>query len=134
MKAAKRQALVSVKGISGYFAVKTGGATDSAISNAWDGGALRPTKLAAPALVEDITLERPFDPDRDGPLLADLRQKCGRWRTTISISYTDQDFIRVGDPEVYPNSLLSRVNDPDVDAGSGEPMTLSLVFSPDDAI
>lgn len=134
MKAAQRQARVSVRGISGLFARKTGGSTASDVTNVWDGGSLRPEKLASPALVEDVTISRPFDPTRDNEILADLRRKVGRWRTTVTIEYTDTDLVKLGDPEVYPQALLVRVNDPDVDASSGEPMMLELVFACSDAV
>ena len=127
--AAQRQFLVKVSGIDGYFAQKTGGGVSSDVSRVFDGGSLVPEVLASPAQAGDVTVSRPWNPDRDAAVLARMRTLVARWRTTISVHPTDADLVPIGSPTVYANALLTAVGDPEADAGSGDPPTLSLTFA-----
>jgi hypothetical protein len=128
-KASQRQFLITVDGVEGYFATKSGGDVSSDISTVWDGGSLTPEKLPAPAVVGDVTVGRPYDPNRDGAELAKLKPLVGRWRTTVGIQPTDADLIASGPPTVYANALLSGLTDPEADAGSGDAATFELTFA-----
>lgn len=128
-KAAQRQFLVKVSGVSGYFASKTGGATASETTDVYDGGQLTPEKLASPPRTEDITVSRPFDPERDRPVIRRLRPLAGRGRFTVSVQDTDADLVAIGSPTTYPNALLLSVSEPDADAGSGDAAAFELVFA-----
>ena len=129
MKAAQRQFLVKVSTIDGYFAQKTGAETTADVTDVWDGGKLTPEKLAGPANTGDLTVSRPYDPDRDQPVISRLRSRVGRWRTTVTVQPTDADLVARGRPTTYANVLLVGLTEPDVDAGSGDPATLELVFA-----
>lgn len=129
MKAAQRQFLVGVEGVTGYFATKTGGETSADTTDVYDGGSPTPEKLAAPATTANVTVSRPWDPERDGPVVARLASQVGRWRTTVSVQPTDADLIPVGSPTVYANALLVRVQDPEADAASGDAATIELEFA-----
>lgn len=128
MKSAQRQFLVKVEGIDGYFMTKTGGNLSSDTNKVYDGGSTRPDVIASPAEADDITVSRGYDPYRDAPVLSSLRQSVGRYRTTLSVTPTDEDLVPIGDAEVYPDALLVGLNSPDVDAGSGDAAVFELVF------
>ncbi|NUT90863.1 MAG: hypothetical protein HOY78_02420 [Saccharothrix sp.] len=130
MKAAQRQFLWSVAGISTPFAQKSGGEVTSDATKVWDGGSITPDVIAAPAEVGDVTLTRPYDPERDQPVLDRLIGLVGQWRTTISGQPLtgDMSSARVK-PRVYPNALLVGVREPEHDAGSGDGADYELTFA-----
>jgi hypothetical protein len=130
MKAAKRQFLVKIDGIDGYWSKKTGAELKSATAKVYDGGSLVPDVIAAPAEVADVVLTRPFDPDRDQSVVNLLKRRVGQWTTTISITPTEADLSTIAVAgDTYPNALLVAIMPPEVDASSGESAELVLTFS-----
>lgn len=130
LPAGKRQMLVSVSGVSmGYWSTKTGGEVSAAVSDVFDGGALEPAKLAAPATTKNVVLSRPYKIARDQPVLKRLAGLVGRWRTTVTVQDTDPDLVPIGKPTVYPDALLVRVQPPDHDASSGDPGMFEIEFA-----
>lgn len=128
-KSAKRQQLVKVAGITGYWMTKTGGEITADTTNAYDGGALQPTKLAGPANASNVVLSRVYDTARDNTVVVQLKQLVGRYSSTISAQPTDSNLAPVGKPSVYPGALLVRLTEPELDAGSGDPGILELEFA-----
>lgn len=126
----QRQFLVTVQGIPGYWAQKTGGVVAGDSSRVWPGGTTEPEVLGGPAMPDDITITRPYKAGRDQEILARLRPVACRWRSTITVQPTDVDMVPIGRPEVYPDALLRSVAGPEVDAGSGDAGTVELVFTP----
>ncbi|WP_040457222.1 hypothetical protein, partial [Kribbella catacumbae] len=63
------------------------------------------------------------------PVIDRLRPLIGQWRTTVTKQPTDPDFTPIGKPITYPNSLLLRVTEPELDASSGEPARWELAFA-----
>ncbi|KWW97399.1 hypothetical protein LI90_4371 (plasmid) [Carbonactinospora thermoautotrophica] len=129
MKAAQRQFLVSVQGISGYFATLSGEETEAETTKVWDGGSQRPEVLTAPPEDGNLTLTRPYDPERDQPVIDRLRPLVGRWRTTLTKQPTDPDLVPIGKPTTFPDAVLVRLAAPEVDAGSSDPATFELEFA-----
>lgn len=132
-KAANRQFLVKIDGATNgweYWATKSGGEVTADSNKVWDGGSLIADVLASPAEVGDLTIARPFDPDRDQPMLNQLILVVGQWRTTISVqpTYADLTAARVK-PRVFSNSLLTGVREPEPDASSGDASDLELTFA-----
>jgi hypothetical protein len=132
-KAANRQFLVKIDGIDGgwpYWATKSGGEVTADSSKVFDGGSLVPDVLASPAEVGDVTIARPYDPDRDQPIINNLKSQVGQWRTTISVTptYGDLSAARVK-PDVYSNALLTGMRLPEPDASSGDAADFELTFS-----
>jgi hypothetical protein len=132
-KAANRQFLVKIDGISGewpYWATKSGGEVTADSSKVWDGGSLIADVLSSPAEVGDVTIARPFDPDRDHSLSTQLIGLVGQWRTTITVTptYGDLTAARVK-PRVYTNCLLTGVREPEPDASSGDAADYELTFA-----
>lgn len=128
-KSAKRQFLVKVAGITGNFMTKTGGEFTADTTKVYDGGSLQPDTLAGPAQGSNVVITRAYDYTRDSTVLASLVQQVGRWRTTVSVTPTDQDLVAIGTPRTFPNALLVGVTEPEVDASSGDPGILQLEFS-----
>lgn len=128
-KSSQRQFLVKVAGIPEYFMTKTGGEISSSASKVYDGGRLDPDVISSPAEASDLVLTRAYDPFRDGPVLADLRVRVGRYRDTVSVTPTDEDLVTIGDPVVYSEALLIGVAEPEYNASSGDAATYQLTFS-----
>lgn len=134
-KAAQRQFLVKVTGVApytgikDYFAKKTGGEVSSDVNKVWDGGSNMPSLVTAPALADDVTITRPFDVDRDAPILKYLRNKVGKFTADITIQATDRDLIPRGSPQVYPKAILINIKEPEHDASSGDAAEMELQFA-----
>lgn len=121
--------LVNVSGIPGYWQSKSGGEKSSETTKDYDGGSLEPEVLASPAEIDNITVSRSYKPSRDYEALRVASSRVGRWRTTVSITPTDEDLIANGPPRTYPNALLVRCSEPEVDRSSGDPATWELEFA-----
>lgn len=128
-KSAKRQFLVKVSGIDGYFMTKTGGNITASTTKVYDGGATRPDVLSSPADTENITVSRAYEHQRDSESLVFLRGRVGKLRTTISVTPTDEDLVAIGSPVVYSDALLVGVTDVEVDASGGDAATFDLEFA-----
>lgn len=127
--ATQRQFVVRVSGIEGYFSTKTGGGLEAEAAREFDGGSLEPEVLLGPAIPGDLTVGRGYKPARDAAVLADLRRKVRRAaRMTISVQPTDRDLVAIGSATVW-TAQLRGVNDPDVDANSGDVARLELTFA-----
>lgn len=125
----QRQFLVQVTGISGLFMTKTGGDTTSDVSKVYNGGSTTPELLASPAETDNIIVARAYDHSRDYQAHKNARAKVGRWRTTISVTPTDEDLNSLGNASTYPNALLVRVSEPDYDSSGGDATTWELEFA-----
>lgn len=125
---AQRQFLIKVNGVDGYFATRRGGEVTSDASREFDGGSLVPEVLTSPATPGDLTVGRAYKAERDAAVLAELRKKVGRWRTSVNVQPTDQDLVAKGRPTVY-HGILIGVSDPEADANSGDPARLELTFA-----
>lgn len=131
MKSSQRQFLWTVNGISGPFAQKTGGEVTADATKVRDGGALKAEVIAAPPEVGDITLTRPYDPERDQPILDRLIAMVGQFRTTVSGQPLDSSMrvVRGVKPRVYPDALLTGVREPESDSESGDKADYELTFA-----
>jgi hypothetical protein len=128
-KASARQFLVKVDGVEGYWATKSGGNVTAESQKVYDGGSLKPDIITNPPTAEDVTVTRPYDTARDPDILTALLQLVGSWETTVSVTPTDANLVAVGSPRVYPGARLIGVQDPEVDASSGDPSVCGLVFA-----
>jgi hypothetical protein len=128
-KSAQRQFLVKVSGIDGYFMTKTGGNVSADTTKVYDGGEPRPDVLSSPADVENVTVSRAYDHQRDADTLARMRGQVGKLRTTVSVTPTDEDLVANGNPVVYSDALLVGFTDVEVDASGGDAATFELEFA-----
>lgn len=120
---------VTVQGLPGTWATKEGGSTGGDTTKRYDGGALTPDIVGGRPVTENVTLGKGFRGNRDSALLADLRRKCLKWRTSIGVQPIDADGVPIGTGWTYTNCLLQNVGDPDVDSDSGDPSTLEIEFA-----
>jgi hypothetical protein len=128
-KSSARQFLVKVDTVEGFWAQKEGGNVAADSTKVYDGGNLKPDVITNPAEAEDVTVTRPFDVDRDDDVIRRLLPLVGSWETTVSVTPTDADLVAVAQPRVFPKARLVGVNEPEVDAASGDPATVGLVFA-----
>lgn len=128
-KAAQYQFLITVAGWDGYFVSRTGGDNQSNIQRVYDGGALHPDLVAGRPSPTNITVNRHFDPDRDGPIHTTYVQQVGRWTTTVTVQPCDQDLTPTGDARVYSNAKLARLSEPQANAQSDDPSTWEAEFA-----
>lgn len=129
--ASQRQHLTNVDGVAGYWASRTGGEVTAETSKVWDGGALRPVTLSAPAETGNIVVGRPYYPDRHQAVRRDLSKRVGRWRTTITVQDTDPDLVPIGTPDVYADAMLVRCTPAEGDASSSDGGVWEMEFSVD---
>lgn len=128
IKSAQRQYIVTVSGISGTFAQKSGGDISADAAKIYDGGSLTPDVLAGPAEVGNITVTRSVEHARDAATLKTLRSKVGQYEATITVTPTDANLVTLGSPVIYPKALLIGFTELEADASSGEAATYSLEF------
>lgn len=128
-KVAQRFFIVTVKGIKGNFAAKSGGGITSEVSKIWNGGDLTPDVIAGPPEVENVTVTRPFEMGRDDKLLSDYRKKVGSWTTDIVVTPADGNMTPTGSKTVYSGALLVGIKEPDADASSSDAATIELEFA-----
>lgn len=128
--ASQRQQLTEVVGIPGYMATRTGGERTSDPQKVWDGGALDPETLSAPAETGNIVVGKPYRPAIHAPILREFDRQTGRLRTTLKVVDTDPDLGPLpATLRTYANALLVRVTWPEGDAGSSDPGRFELEFS-----
>jgi hypothetical protein len=125
----QRMFLVSVSGFAGYFQTKSGGEKSSETTKDYDGGSLTPEVLAAPAEIDNVTVARSYKFSRDYSAQRAASAQVGRLRTTLSVTPTDEDLVAIGPPRTYPDALLVRVSEPEVDASSGDAATWEMEFA-----
>lgn len=124
----ERQFSITVAGIAGTFTRVSGGATQADTSHEFDGGSEDPEVLAGDATTDDVTVSRPWRPERDSAELARLRPLVRKLRTTITVQPLDEDLVAVGRPTVY-TALLKRATPPTGARGSNTPAALELMFA-----
>lgn len=132
MKSSARQFLVKVEGVDGFWSQKTGGNVSADNTKVYDGGSLKPDIITNPPTAEDISVNRPYDVDRDDDVVRQLLQLVGSWTTTVSVTPTDADLVATAQPRVYSNAVLTGVTEPEVDASSGDAAMVGLTFAVSD--
>lgn len=128
-KAAQRQIIASVRGITGYFAQVSGGEITSNAEKVYDGGSQTPELLTGVREIGNVSVTRPYAPNDDAPLLRSLRAQVGKWRSDVIVQDCDSDLVPIGQPRVYNDAVLIGLTEPDGDAASGSAATFTLTFS-----
>lgn len=126
---AQRQFLVTVSGIDGKFMSKSGGGITSDSTKIYDGGSVTPAIITSPSEVENITVGRAYDQNRDEPILTSLRPQVGRFTTSITVQPADADLVAIGSPSTYSGAVLVSITEPDYDSGSGDVAMFELEFA-----
>lgn len=112
-----------------YFAQVSGGEITAAVEKVYDGGKATPETLCAPMEIGDITITRHYDPDRDGAALKVLRNMVGSVYYNINVYDLDCGMRVYGTERVYPNALLTGLQEVEGDSASGAPAVFGLTFS-----
>lgn len=128
-KMAQRQSQVSIEGIAGLWATKTGGDVSSDVTPVWDGGTDHPDQLASPPTAGNVTVSRPVDDERDLTEMKRLRKLVGRFTATITVQPTNGDGFPIGEPTVYPDALLVTMSEPEYDAAGGDAQVFELEWA-----
>ena len=124
----QRQSLVTVDGIDGYWAQRTGGEGDTPFTKVYNGGDLNPELLAGPTTYTDVVLTRPYDRVRDGQYKAFLLAAQGSWQTTIAEVDTDANLIPQATGVSWVGKL-SHVKWPETNSSSGAAAEIALTFA-----
>lgn len=124
-----RNFLVKVEGVDGLWSTKSGGNVSAESTKVYDGGSLKPDIITSPPTAEDVTVTRPFKPQRDDDMVRTLLQLVGSWTTTVSVTPTDSDMVALAPPRVYSNAVLTGVQEPETDASSGDAAMVGLTFA-----
>lgn len=136
-KLARRQWLVTVTGesgapiVAGTFLTKTGGSKSVDAQKVYDGGSPEYDILTGLPNLENVVVGRPFDIDRDGPMIEALDPLIGTglW-FTVTCQPLDREYRPYGKATVYSGSELIRVTEPDADGTSSEPDVFEIEFMP----
>ena len=110
IKAAQRNALVTIRGLDVAWHTMTGGGmtvTAREDPSSADGELILGTPQA-----EDIVLTASFSPRNDIEWTQDLKRSIGEKRLTVIRQWTDENRRHLGDPEVYPDCLLIGYTNP----------------------
>jgi hypothetical protein len=125
----QRQFLITVSSVAGYFMSKNGGNVTSDSTKVYDGGAVVPQIITGPKEVENLTVSRAYDQNRDAPILERLRPQVGRFTTSITVQPTDADLVAVGKSSVYADAVLVGITEPEYESSSGDVAMFELEFA-----
>jgi hypothetical protein len=124
---------VSIAGIGnlGVFATRTGGNADSAETKHSDGGMVPEVALGGAPTTSNVTVSRRYDPDRDGPLRAQLYRARERSAAmTVTSQPLDKERNPRGKPTVW-TGVVKSFNMPDDDANDSGVAMLEIEQSTD---
>lgn len=106
----------------------SGGNADSDDNKYRPGGTPSQISLGGPTTVDNITVSRIYDLDRDNPLLGWLYARRGKAKAVVTVQPLDRDFNAFGRPTTYSGTLKA-VQHPDVDSESTDAAMLALEIS-----
>lgn len=126
--------LITVAGVPGTFARKSGGNPTGQVTKDRDGGALKPDVMPGPVDYGDLTVSRTYRSARDNALGKKLLQQVNQFSTTIrSQDLTPSKVVIPGTAITY-TGLLTGVSLPDSDANNNGAAEFTLTFSITDAV
>lgn len=127
-KASQRHSLVVVQGIPILWRSMSGGGVSGDYSRDYDGGSDTADFIPGYAEAEDIEVTTTVAPRRDLEWIRKVKAQVMKGRFTITRQWTDANWDPVGEPETYPNCLLTGYSNPEVSASS-DPAELTLTFA-----
>src|SRR4051812_39990039 len=111
-----RQHAVSVAGLEGVWAKVSGGVASVDISESYNGGATVADLTMGRVKYSNITVDRPFNPLRDRPMIRFLEANLGKsWTTTITDQDLDANDMAIGEPSVYTGCVPVSITPPEYD-------------------
>jgi hypothetical protein len=126
---------LSVDGVDyGIWETFDGGDSTSEETKHFPGGMQPEISLGGQTHVSNVTINRLFDGDRDGPALAVLRERVGKGRAVVTKQPLDADGNAYGQPEVYGGKLMT-VTPPPADANAtGTASLITVVISTEGSV
>lgn len=133
-KSSQSAFLITVAGIPGTFARKSGGNPTGQVTKDRDGGAIKPDVMPGPVDYGDLTVSRTYRSARDSAVAKRLLQLVNQLTTTVrSQDLTPAKVVIPGTAITY-TGLLTGVSFPDSDANNNAAADLSLTFSISDVV
>jgi hypothetical protein len=130
--------LITISGYSGkiFFSNKAGGSKKASSSTYNDGLARANKKVVGAMVVDDITLERAFDPEVDTAFMKFLADYCqkdqGDFVITVQPIENCTQANPIGSPFTYTGCQYLGVEVPDVDRSSDSVAMIKYMFAADD--
>jgi hypothetical protein len=111
-----RQHAVSVAGLEGVWAKVSGGVPSVDVAESYNGGAVVADLTMGRVKYSNITVDRPFNPLRDRPMIRFIEANLGKtWSTTITDQDLDANEMAVGEPSVFTGCVPVSVTSPEFD-------------------
>lgn len=129
VKSSQSGFLITVGGVPGTFARKSGGAATGTVTKDRDGGAIKPDILPGPVDYSDLTVSRAWVSSRDNALARKLLQQVNQFQTTIRSQDLTPAKVAIPGTAITYTGLLTGVTTPDVDANGNGPADFTLTFS-----
>lgn len=124
-----RQHAVAVAGLAGMWAKASGGVPSVTVSESYNGGAKVPDLTMGRVTYSNLTVDRPFNPVRDRPVIRFIEANLGgTWTTTITDQDLDANEIAIGPPVVYSGCVPVSVTSPDYDTEGSDASRVSIEF------
>lgn len=130
--------LVTISGYSGkiFFSNKSGGGKTSSTSDYNDGILRVNRKVRGASKVDDLTLERGYDPEVDSPFIKFLNEYCPRESGDLVITIQAIESCTasnpIGSPITYTGVQPLGFEFPDVDRTSDSVAMMKYSFAADD--
>jgi hypothetical protein len=130
--------LITISGYSNqiFFSNKSGGSKKASASSYNDGLARANKKVVGSFSIDDLTLERAFDPEVDPAFIKFLNDYCqkekGDFVITVQPIENCTQANPVGNPFSYTGCQYMGVEVPDVDRSSDSVAMVKYMFSADD--
>lgn len=124
-----RQHSVSVAGLDGVWAKTTGGVVSVDVSESYNGGAQVPDITKGRVKVSNVTVDRPYNPVRDAPVLRFIASHIGgTWETTITDQDLDANEVAIGAPVVFTGCVPVSATGPEYNEESSDASRIVLEF------
>ena len=129
--------LVTISGYTGkiFFSNKSGGSSKASSGDYNDGISRTKKKIVGAFAVDDVTLERGFDPEVDNLFIKFLQDYCQRDKGDFVITVQPIENCTqanpIGSPITYSGCQYMGVDFPDVDRNSDSVSMVKYTFSSD---
>lgn len=124
-----RQHSVTVAGLEGEWAKVSGGVPSVDISESYNGGAAVADLTMGRVKYSNITVDRPFNPLRDRPMIRFVEANLGKsWTTTITDQDLDANDMTVGEPSVFTGCVPVSVTSPEYDTEKSDASRVVVEF------
>jgi hypothetical protein len=123
----ENQFLVTVSGVDGFFATKTGGDPTVSITKDYDGGSDEADISYSRTTWSDIVIGRRYDVARDAAIALALQSQL-RSERTVTVQPTDGSFAPIG-PAQTLRCVLIGATSPAVNANGSTPARFQLTLA-----